>query len=515
MSIFLLENLGTIIVNGNYYSMGLFVCSFCAKEFEKRIDCIKYCKSCGCVTKELKSKANKGKKRTLEQRKRYSDAFKGKPKSEEHKQNLSKAKKGIKRPEETRQKIRESMVGKFSGSKHPLYGKKGKDNPNFGSKRTEETKQKMGEANKGRIVSEETRQKKSEIQKIKVGVLSPAWQGGKSFEIYPQEFKRIKQFILKRDNYICQNINCSKESNKLDTHHIDFNKQNNDPENLTILCAKCHTKTNGKNNRQFWINYYKNKNKPLYQKNIIITGGMGLLGENFSKFLLANGGNIFVLDLQLKIDEKEKLKDIIYYGIDITKEEEIKKILNIIYKNYGHIDIIILCHAINPHPNKKENNNFENYSLDKWRETLDINLTSSFSFIQHSIKYMLKNNNEGFKGTIINISSDLGIITSDQSIYENNYIKPPDYGVSKAGLIHLTKYIAGYYRDKIKSVCLCPGGVYNGQSENLKKNLEDRIPIGRLARGEEYNEAIKFLCSSGSDYMQGNSLIMDGGRNIW
>ena len=77
------------------------------------------------------------------------------------------------------------------------------------------------------------------------------------------------------------------------------------------------------------------------------------------------------------------------------------------------------------------------------------------------------------------------------------------------------KYIAGYYKDEIKSVALSPGSVYNGQSDVLKKNLEDRTPLSRLAKREEYNGAIKFLCSSDSDYMQGQNLVMDGGRTIW
>ncbi len=255
-------------------------------------------------------------------------------------------------------------------------------------------------------------------------------------------------------------------------------------------------------------------------KTVIISGGLGLLGKEFAKSLAEDKNNlIVVLDLFDKIKENLHRNffcdNIVGYGIDITSEYMVQETIRYIYEKYGHIDVAINCAALNPQPKEQEDNSFENYSLEKWKQTLNVNLTGSFLFSRECIKYMLKSEiSVGFKGTIINVASDLGIISPDQSIYENGYIKPVDYCVSKAGLIHLTKYIASYYQYIIKSVCLIPGSVDNGQSDILKKNLENRIPIGRLARVDEYNESIKFLCSSGSDYMQGNNLIMDGGRSI-
>ena len=254
----------------------------------------------------------------------------------------------------------------------------------------------------------------------------------------------------------------------------------------------------------------------MEKKVVIISGGCGLLGTEFAKtlYIYNEGYIVIVLDLFSKV-KGYKLDGYEEFGIDITSEYMVQETIKYIYEKYGHIDVAINCAALNPQPKEQEDNFFENYSLKRWKETLDVNLTGSFLLSRECIKYMLKNEKEGFKGNIINIASDLGVITSDNRIYDNGYIKPPCYGVSKAGLIQLTKYLGGYYRDKIKSVCLVPGSVYNGQSDSLKKNLENRIPIGRLARPNEYNEAIKFLCSSGSDYMQGQILVMDGGRGIW
>lgn len=154
----------------------------------------------------------------------------------------------------TKQLISESN----KGEKNFQYGKKGKDSTFFGKKHTEETRRKQSEGNKGKIVSDETRQKMREAKLYKYnGENNPNWQDGKSFEEYPKEFKQIREFILERDNYKCQCPDCKEKSNKLVIHHIDFNKQNNNPKNLITLCNSCHTKTNGKNNRQLWTEYYK------------------------------------------------------------------------------------------------------------------------------------------------------------------------------------------------------------------------------------------------------------------
>lgn len=250
-------------------------------------------------------------------------------------------------------------------------------------------------------------------------------------------------------------------------------------------------------------------------KTVIISGGCGLLGEEFAKTLYNEGYCVVVLDLPGKVKEYG-LDNYFEIGCDITDEKQVINIIKQIYFVHG-VDCLINCAAINPVPKEGDDNSFEYYSLKKWEETLKVNLTGAFLLSRECSKFMMKNESikGGFKGNIINIASDLGVIAPYQDIYTNDYIKPPDYGVSKAGLINLTKYIASYYGCFIKSVCLCPGSIYNGQSNSLKKNLEFRIPIGRLAKKDEYNGIIKFLCSSDSDYMQGHCIEMNGGRTSW
>ena len=95
-------------------------------------------------------------------------------------------------------------------------------------------------------------------------------------------------------------------------------------------------------------------------------------------------------------------------------------------------------------------------------------------------------------------------------------VKPITYSVIKSGLIGLTLYLATYWADEnIRSNALSPGGVYNGQDEEFITNLSSLIPLGRMANKDEYRSAIQFLCSDASSYMNGQNIIMDGGRSIW
>ena len=119
-------------------------------------------------------------------------------------------------------------------------------------------------------------------------------------------------------------------------------------------------------------------------------------------------------------------------------------------------------------------------------------------------------------GSIINVSSDLGIVSPDQRIYANNTKKPITYSVSKFAIVGMTKYLATYYAEKnIRVNCLCPGGVNNDYPVDFVKKVTSRIPMGRMANRGEYKGAIAFLSSKASSYMTGANLIIDGGRTAW
>src|SRR4030042_3414303 len=125
------------------------------------------------------------------------------------------------------------------------------------------------------------------------------------------------------------------------------------------------------------------------KKTILISGGHGLLGSEFASFLSKDENNIIII-LDLPSAKITRLvRKSCFYPMDITDEIDIQTTIKQIHKNHG-IDILINCAAYNEQPNENIDNNFENYSLDKWNETLKINLTGAFLLSKEVIKYMLK-----------------------------------------------------------------------------------------------------------------------------
>jgi len=167
-----------------------------------------------------------------------------------------------------------------------------------------------------------------------------------------------------------------------------------------------------------------------------------------------------------------------------------------------------------------ESSRLENFSLEQWKMEMSVGLTGAFLCSQIFGHLMAK---DGKGGVILNIASDLSILSPDQRLYKKEElsaelqpVKPVTYSVIKAGLIGLTRYLATYWVDKgIRSNALSPGGVYNGQNEEFINRLSSLIPMGRMANKDEYHSAIQFLCSDASSYMNGQNIVIDGGRSVW
>jgi NAD(P)-dependent dehydrogenase (short-subunit alcohol dehydrogenase family) len=130
---------------------------------------------------------------------------------------------------------------------------------------------------------------------------------------------------------------------------------------------------------------------------------------------------------------------------------------------------------------------------------------------------------DGKGGVILNIASDLSVFSPDQRLYTKDGIsddmqpvKPVTYSVIKTALIGLTRYLATYWSNKgVRCNALSPGGVFNGQDDVFVKRLTDLIPLNRMANVDEYRSTIQFLCSDASSYMNGQNIIVDGGRSVW
>ena len=265
----------------------------------------------------------------------------------------------------------------------------------------------------------------------------------------------------------------------------------------------------------------------LKNRNVVITGSAGLLGSQYALTLSSAGANVILVDLDEK--KNQKLVNMIKkkyktkpncYTTDLTSKDEILNLKNDILKDFNHVyglinNVAFTAKASKLEKNSKFSSDFENFPLDIWRKSIDVNLTSVFLCSQIFGKEMLKNK----KGVIVNIASTYGLVGADQRIYGDSKINSPSsYAATKGAIVNLTRYLAAYWQGKnIRVNTLSPGGVKDEtyQKSNFIKNYSNKTILGRMAKKTEYNGAILFLMSDASSYMTGANLIVDGGWTAW
>lgn len=262
----------------------------------------------------------------------------------------------------------------------------------------------------------------------------------------------------------------------------------------------------------------------LKDKIALVTGGLGLLGKQHCIALAEAGANIIVADLD---DDKcsefanSLGADSIGVKLDVTNKDSIQMVKESITDWFGRIDILVNNAAINDMLEKPKTNleqsKFENYPLEDWQRTINVNLTGVFLCSQLIGSLMA----ERGSGSIINIASTYGIVAPNQSLYKDNtgkqtFYKPPAYSVTKGAVISFSKYLASYWGSSgVRVNSLSPGGVENGQDEFFKLKYSQSTPLGRMAKPNDYMGALIFLASDASQYMTGANLVVDGGWTCW
>jgi NAD(P)-dependent dehydrogenase (short-subunit alcohol dehydrogenase family) len=221
---------------------------------------------------------------------------------------------------------------------------------------------------------------------------------------------------------------------------------------------------------------------------IIITGSEGFLGKEISNHLEKNN-EIIKLDIKL--------------GHQLSDEQFVSK-----FFNDNKADCLVNCFAFNDHVKKGEKRGtIFDITLESFNEFLQINLTSLFSVCREFAK-----NNK--KGSIVNFSATTGIVSARPDIYDGSH-KHPAYSISKAGVINLTKFLATHLAPNIRVNCIAPGGARFDQDENFIQKYSKLTPMKRMMEKNELNELVEFLCSSGSSYMTGSTIVVDGGWTSW
>ncbi len=160
----------------------------------------------------------------------------------------------------------------------------------------------------------------------------------------------------------------------------------------------------------------------------------------------------------------------------------------------------------------------EDFDPAKWEVELKVGLTGAILCASMFGPAMARLGD----GVILNVASDLSVIAPDQRLYRTEGtpdaeqpVKPVSYSVIKSGLVGLTRYLATYWGDRnVRSNALSPGGVFVSQNDEFVQRLTGLIPLRRMARRDEYRGVVQFLCSDAAAYVNGQNIVVDGGRSV-
>ena len=259
----------------------------------------------------------------------------------------------------------------------------------------------------------------------------------------------------------------------------------------------------------------------------VVTGGLGQLGRQYTRALLDQGARVCVLDVpeggEARLREAgfaeggDRLR---YQRADVTSRASLDEALQAVLAAWGRVDALVNNAALDSPPGApaSENGPFEDYPESSWDRVMEVNAKGVMLACQVFGGEMARRGS----GSIVNVASIYGVVSPVQPIYEyrreagEEFYKPVAYSASKSALLNLTRYLATYWAPRgVRVNTLTLAGVFNDQDERFLEAYCARMPMGRMAREDEYNGSVVFLCSDASTYMTGANLVIDGGWTAW
>jgi len=260
----------------------------------------------------------------------------------------------------------------------------------------------------------------------------------------------------------------------------------------------------------------------------IVTGGMGRLGTQYVKTLAGAGAAVAIFDLpgrshaevQRLIDDGQPVAS---FPVDATDRPAVDRAVAALTQRFGAATVLVNNAGLGASPADAalETGPFETYPESAWDAMLDSHLKSALVVSQSFIAQfkMARRRDAALAGSIVNVSSTYGLVTPDQSVYDyrrrdgSEYYKPVGYSVAKSGMLNFTRWLAEYGAPfGLRVNTLVPGGVReSAHATEFLAAYEQRTPLGRMAREDDYNGAVLFLASKASAYMTGAMLVVDGG----
>lgn len=257
----------------------------------------------------------------------------------------------------------------------------------------------------------------------------------------------------------------------------------------------------------------------LSGRRALITGATGNLGSVFASTLAELGAELILIDkkgsdfdtLATEIQKQQKSKLEIHV-CNLEDEHERSALIALLIDSHKSLDVLINNAAfVGSDTLTGWNTDFEDQSVDTWRRAIEVNLTAVFHLCQ-GLAPLLRNS-EG--GSIINIGSIYGSLAPDWGLYAGTEMgNPAAYGVSKAGLMQLTRWLSSTLAPDIRVNAISPGGIYRNQPQEFVDRYEKKTPLKRMATEDDIRGAVALLSSDLSCYITGQVLCIDGGFGI-
>ncbi len=262
-------------------------------------------------------------------------------------------------------------------------------------------------------------------------------------------------------------------------------------------------------------------------KTVLITGGLGKLGTHFAEAFARAGAQVALLDIATEPSDAlaalMKEFPIRAFRADLTDEGQVASALQDVETAFGIPDVLINNAGWKASPNDPQGAGkpFTDYSMELWDEVFRINLKSAAICSKQVGARMIDMKKPG---VILNVSSHYSLVAPDQSIYDYKvadggtpFIKDAAYGASKAAMNALSRDLAGEWgKYGIRVLATAFGGVNNPKSDpRFREAYMKNVPLGRMARPDEYAGLMLFLASDAASYMTGSVVIADGGWTAW
>jgi NAD(P)-dependent dehydrogenase (short-subunit alcohol dehydrogenase family) len=268
----------------------------------------------------------------------------------------------------------------------------------------------------------------------------------------------------------------------------------------------------------------------LTDRVILVTGAAGQIGSEIADAFLSYGALVVLSDVfsdeemtarAAALADRHDGARVIGLQLDVSSPDSVDQAFAVIDERFGRLDVLVNNAAIDAKFDANEGqvnpSRFENYPLELWERSVQVNLTGMLRVTQSAVRLMLRQG----KGNIINVASTYGLVSPNQDLYdfgrpEGQTFKPVDYVGTKSAIPNLTRYLATLYaKDGIRCNAIAPHGVDNHHDAAFRGNFARLSPIGRLCDVQELRGPFVFLASDASSYMSGTVLVVDGGWTAW